>query len=524
MLNSLYARKRKELAEAKRLEGAKPVKDAVEDRSVDDLLSFIEGGGGGDNGGGGGGGSKKGGGGGGQGGGGGGGSERRRKKKERERAKKRERLAQQAKQEEEKKEAERAKLEAERAATQRRKALKQQAEGGGKGGGKGAKGKKKGGSAPAPAPAPAPEPERAPEQPDNATQAASRFELDISDDDPSDEEMDPDLRAAQDREVEEFARRLNGSLDAFAGDSGSADLFAAFATNARPRAGGPGSSESAEAPPQRPAEVPAAVAAAAARIPEVESVRLDASVPSAPLAPPPHDFKQTLAATMRSSSPAAGGVLYQRVATAVWAPPPLFEASDGIPGVARAHCAVSYAVATLGMAGVSLTDVCSASFTGLGASHAQLTAHVSAPDEVTVILRAVPHPSSPPERLQVRANPMPHCRSALSVRLRVPQLPAGQLTVVATDHLGQLAAVVQPEPEPERPAQAEAAAEAEATTPKDAGPDGGQVKAGEANGYGTVAVDLAKEQETLKALRKQQMDRPPCAPSTLTSLPRRHPI
>ena len=29
------------------------------------------------------------------------------------------------------------------------------------------------------------------------------------------------------------------------------------------------------------------------------------------------------------------------------------------------------------------------------------------------------------------------------------------------------------------------------------------------NGYGTVAVDLAKEQETLKALRKAQMDRPP---------------
>ena len=96
--------------------------------------------------------------------------------------------------------------------------------------------------------------------------------------------------------------------------------------------------------------------------------------------------------------------------------------------------------------------------------------------------------------------------------------------MVATDHLGQLAAAVQPEPEPERPAQAEAAAEAEATTPKDEGPDGGQVKAGEANGYGTVAVDLAKEQETLKALRKQQMDRPPCAPNTLTSLPRRHPI
>ena len=33
----------------------------------------------------------------------------------------------------------------------------------------------------------------------------------------------------------------------------------------------------------------------------------------------------------------------------------------------------------------------------------------------------------------------------------------------------------------------------------------------EANGYGTVAVDLAAEQATLKALRKAQMDRPPCA-------------
>ena len=28
-------------------------------------------------------------------------------------------------------------------------------------------------------------------------------------------------------------------------------------------------------------------------------------------------------------------------------------------------------------------------------------------------------------------------------------------------------------------------------------------------GYGTVAVDLASEQATLKALRKQQMDKPP---------------
>jgi hypothetical protein len=41
----------------------------------------------------------------------------------------------------------------------------------------------------------------------------------------------------------------------------------------------------------------------------------------------------------------------------------------------------------------------------------------------------------------------------------------------------------------------------------------GQVQAGEANGYGTVAVDLAAEaakaKETMKALRKAQMDKPP---------------
>ena len=45
----------------------------------------------------------------------------------------------------------------------------------------------------------------------------------------------------------------------------------------------------------------------------------------------------------------------------------------------------------------------------------------------------------------------------------------------------------------------------------------------EANGYGTVAVDLAAEQATLKALRKAQMDRPPsvatsCPPSTFIKL------
>ena len=45
------------------------------------------------------------------------------------------------------------------------------------------------------------------------------------------------------------------------------------------------------------------------------------------------------------------------------------------------------------------------------------------------------------------------------------------------------------------------------------GDDDGEQKAGQANGYGTVAVDLAAEaekaKETMKALRKAQMDKPP---------------
>ena len=48
---------------------------------------------------------------------------------------------------------------------------------------------------------------------------------------------------------------------------------------------------------------------------------------------------------------------------------------------------------------------------------------------------------------------------------------------------------------------------------KPAEEDTSEVKAGEANGYGTVAVDLAAEaekaKETMKALRKAQMDKPP---------------
>ena len=45
------------------------------------------------------------------------------------------------------------------------------------------------------------------------------------------------------------------------------------------------------------------------------------------------------------------------------------------------------------------------------------------------------------------------------------------------------------------------------------GGEDGEQKPGEANGYGTVAVDLAAEaekaKETMKALRKAQMDKPP---------------
>jgi hypothetical protein len=45
------------------------------------------------------------------------------------------------------------------------------------------------------------------------------------------------------------------------------------------------------------------------------------------------------------------------------------------------------------------------------------------------------------------------------------------------------------------------------------GVDDGEQKPGQANGYGTVAVDLAAEaekaKETMKALRKAQMDKPP---------------
>ena len=48
---------------------------------------------------------------------------------------------------------------------------------------------------------------------------------------------------------------------------------------------------------------------------------------------------------------------------------------------------------------------------------------------------------------------------------------------------------------------------------KAAAVDDGEMQAGQANGYGTVAVDLAaeaaKQKETMKALRKAQMDKPP---------------
>merc|ERR1711871_1052059 len=70
----------------------------------------------------------------------------------------------------------------------------------------------------------------------------SRLSVDLDSDDISDEdELDPDLRAAQDREVEEFARRLNGSLNDLAGQQASpsssvsrADMFASFVTSMHP--------------------------------------------------------------------------------------------------------------------------------------------------------------------------------------------------------------------------------------------------------------------------------------------------
>eukprot|EP01043_Picozoa_sp_COSAG02_P050430 COSAG02_NODE_5182_length_4563_cov_4.094982_7_plen_221_part_00 len=60
-------------------------------------------------------------------------------------------------------------------------------------------------------------------------------------------------------------------------------------------------------------------------------------------------------------------------------------------------------------------------------------------------------------------------------------------------------------------ALADSGTDAQAET--DEGAEDGEQKPGQANGYGTVAVDLAAEaekaKETMKALRKAQMDKPP---------------
>jgi hypothetical protein len=53
--------------------------------------------------------------------------------------------------------------------------------------------------------------------------------------------------------------------------------------------------------------------------------------------------------------------------------------------------------------------------------------------------------------------------------------------------------------------------------------DEGEMKVGQANGYGTVAVDLAAEaakvKETMKALRAAQMDKPPPVAMKLNKVP-----
>jgi ribosomal protein S18 acetylase RimI-like enzyme len=76
---------------------------------------------------------------------------------------------------------------------------------------------------------------------------------------------------------------------------------------------------------------------------------------------------------------------------------------------------------------------------------------------------------------------------------------------------------LEPEPEPEATAAAAAAARASRVDSlqqdSTAAVDDGELKAGQTNGYGVVAVDLAAEaakaKETMKALRASQMNKPP---------------
>ncbi len=539
MLNSLYARKRKELAEAKRLESSPEMLEnrvQDDDRDVDDLLSFIEGGG-------------EGAGGGGKNGGQGAeaatvksssASERKRKKKERERAKKKERAEQQAKLEAERIAAEKAQLEADRAAAARRKALKQNAaekqQGGPTKGSSASGGSKSGSKKRSGANKVSSSAKSTSERGKSRTTAAavdtrippsgststatdagswsassgatdstdSRLSVDLDSDDISDEdELDPDLRAAQDREVEEFARRLNGSLNDLAGQQASAngsvshaDMFAAFVTTMKPSTGAGGAAatvhptpssaqivageavltpepEAAPESSQNPNEQADRGSAETFRIQTLasETARLeaakqrgtgphafdsgaeeargtrganlaeaekDAVAPSPLVAPPPHDFRQKLAGSIQRSLHDAGTgggpsvhrwVPPRRVVTAVWAPPPLFEASDAIPGVTKGYRAVSYCTATLTVPGAKLTDVCSASFTGLGQTHAQLSAHVNDVDEVTVILRGIDDDAS-----EIVAETGAAGGNGPQQRKR-NQPSAGQLTVVLIDYL-----------------------------------------------------------------------------------------
>jgi flagellar biosynthesis GTPase FlhF len=252
MLNSLYARKRKELAQAKELAqllesgeataGASTGGVREDTRSVDELLSFIEGGDA--DGGGGGAGALGGGAGAGE-----GGKSKARKKRERQKKKEAaaraaaEEAARAAREAEEQEEARRQRQRQQQLLQQQQQQQQQQQKGGK--GGKVNKSKSKGGksgskarsahsrsagsSSSSSSGSSADSGARQPSAKaggrsgifaaDQSALAFDGFDLESGDDD-DDDALDPALREQQDREVEEFARRLNsvfsgGGLDSW---------------------------------------------------------------------------------------------------------------------------------------------------------------------------------------------------------------------------------------------------------------------------------------------------------------------
>eukprot|EP01047_Picozoa_sp_COSAG01_P059741 COSAG01_NODE_7218_length_3301_cov_3.263273_1_plen_524_part_10 len=249
MLNSLYARKRKELAQAKLLESGEATAGAStgvvreDTRSVDELLSFIEGGDA--DGGGGGAGALGGGAGAGEGG-------KSKARKKRERQKKKEAAARAAAEEAARAAREAEEQEEARRQRQRQQQLlqqQQQQQKGGKGskvnrskskGGKSgskarsAHSRSAGSSSSSSSGSSAASGARQPSAKaggrsgifaaDQSALAFDGFDLDSGDDD-DDDALDPALREQQDREVEEFARRLNsvfsgGGLDSWGSGAG----------------------------------------------------------------------------------------------------------------------------------------------------------------------------------------------------------------------------------------------------------------------------------------------------------------